>query len=303
MEFEETIVKNNEPHTYLAIKFPLFSASGNVNAIGAIATDITERKDSERGLEAQVKHRTIELQNAYDELRYALRMKDDFLNTISHELRTPLNVIMGNTENLQEEVYGSLNPSQETSLEIIQRNSRNLLSMIDDILDLSKSDSGNLNLQLRSLPIESVCRKSLEKIAPEVKKKKLTLSTSFETPSLMIDGDDRFLSQILDNLLNNAVKFCPEQGKISLEMKGDITENEFHVIVSDTGIGIAKKYHTEIFQPFIRLDSGLSRKFSGSGLGLSLVDRLTRIHGGRITLESEPGKGSRFTVSLPIRQL
>ncbi|EIJ43144.1 PAS domain S-box [Beggiatoa alba B18LD] len=254
-------------------------------------------------LTKRVMERTKELSTANAKLAYALRAKDEFLAAMSHELRTPLNAILGMSEGLQEQVYGELNTKQLKSLHTIEESGRHLLSLINDILDLAKIEAGKLKLEMNTLSIEQVCQSSVRMIKQAALKKRIKVSLQFTDTNLLMFGDERRIKQILVNLLSNAVKFTPEDGTIGLDVHTNIEKRTIQIVVWDTGIGIATEDYPLLFQPFAQLDSSLSRKFSGTGLGLSLVKRFVEMHGGKIEIESQVGIGSRFTVSFPWRLL
>jgi signal transduction histidine kinase/DNA-binding NarL/FixJ family response regulator len=250
-------------------------------------------------LEHRVAERTADLSAANAELARAVRAKDEFLAVMSHELRTPLNAILGMSEGLQDEVYGPLNERQLKSLNTIAGSGRHLLSLINDILDISKIEAGRLEWTISAVSADSVCRASLGLIAQAARKKQLRVSYTFDVAVTIIQADARRLKQILVNLLSNAVKFTPEGGAIGLEVVGDAEREMVHFTVWDTGIGIPAEQMDRLFEPFVQLDSSLSREHEGTGLGLALVRRLSDMHGGSVAVESKVGQGSRFTVSLP----
>jgi PAS domain S-box-containing protein len=259
-----------------------------------------EALQEERASLAQhVKERTAELSLANAELARAARLKDEFLANMSHELRTPLNAVLGMTEVLLEGIYGSLTQQQTKSIETIEESGRHLLSLINDILDLAKIEAGKVKLEMIPVSAEGVCQACLRFIKALAYKKRLKTSTVFDSSVIIIQADERYLKQILLNLLSNAIKFTPQGGNVKLEVRGHIKQGVVDFIVSDTGRGIAEKDMDSLFKPFVQLDGGLNRTHGGTGLGLSLVYRLTELHGGSISVSSELGKGSRFTVSLP----
>jgi PAS domain S-box-containing protein len=260
-----------------------------------LQTEVARRKQIERML----RERTSDLKLANAELIRASQLKDEFLASMSHELRTPLNAILGLSEAIQEEVYGSLTDRQRTSLRSIEESGRHLLAMINDILDLAKIGAGKIELEFQNEALEPICQASLRLIRQSTIKKRITVSETFDASVTEIRGDERRIKQMLVNLLSNAIKFTPEGGHIGLEVVGDRERNAVHLTVWDTGIGIAPQDIPRLFQPFIQIDSKLSRHYGGTGLGLVMVARLAEMHGGRVTVESEPEKGSRFTVSLP----
>jgi len=250
-------------------------------------------------LERRVAERTADLSAANAELARAARLKDEFLASMSHELRTPLNAVLGLSEALQEQVYGPLNERQLRSLYSIEESGRHLLALINDILDVSKIEAGKVELEIGPVSVETVCQASLGLIKQAAHKKRLKVSSSFGSAVTTIQADQRRLKQILVNLLGNAVKFTPEGGAMGLEVVGDAEEQVVHFTVWDTGIGISPAEMGRLFKPFVQLDSSLSRRHAGTGLGLVLVHRMTEMHGGGVSVESELGKGSRFTISLP----
>ncbi len=239
------------------------------------------------------------LRVANAELARAARLKDEFLASMSHELRTPLNAILGMSEALREQVYGAVNESQIAALNNIEESGRHLLSLINDILDLSRIEAGKLELEIDPLSVESVCAASLRFIQQMAQHKQIQIAVQFDPEVKIIHADERRLKQILVNLLSNAVKFTPAGGAVGLEAWSEPQQEAVHFTVWDTGIGISMPDLLKLFQPFVQLDSSLSREYPGTGLGLVLVHRMAELHGGGVSVLSEPGKGSRFTVSLP----
>ncbi len=285
---------------------PEIETDGRFFGTRAMYVDISERKQMEAALEKEratlarrVQERTAELSAANAELARTSRLKDEFLTSMSHELRTPLNAILGISEALQEHVYGPLNDQHLQALSNIEESGRHLLMLINDILDLSKIEAGKLQLEPNWISLEEVCQASLRFVKQAAHKKNIKVSSIFNAnaPERIL-GDERRLKQVLVNLLSNAVKFTPEGGSIGLEVAGSEDRQAVHLTVWDTGIGISAEQMPQLFQPFIQLDSSLSRRYAGTGLGLVLVRRIVEMHGGSITLESEVGQGSRFTVSL-----
>ncbi|MCX7683483.1 MAG: GAF domain-containing protein, partial [Anaerolineae bacterium] len=271
-------------------------------AIGLRQASLREQLERQVAeLEQRVAERTAELSLANAELARAVRAKDEFLAAMSHELRTPLNSIIGLSEALQEDVYGPLNDRQLRSITIIGESGKHLLALINDILDVSKIEAGKLELTIGPVAVEPVCQASLGIVKQAAQKKRHTLSLTLDERVKTIQADSRRLKQILVNLLDNAVKFTPEGGAIGLEVRADEEREAVHFTVWDTGIGISAENMSRLFKPFVQLDSRLSREYSGTGLGLVLVQRMAELHGGSVTVESEVGKGSRFTVSLPWR--
>ena len=267
----------------------IYDAAGNYVMSRTTVFDMTERKRTE-----------VRLRLANAELIRAATLKDQFLSSMSHELRTPLNGILSLTEALEEGVYGELTPRQLDALRIVAESGQHLLTLINDILDLSKIEAGKMELQLVSLKVDDICQKSLALIRSSALQKGLRVHYSVSSVLETLAADERHLKQMLVNLLGNAVKFTPEGGQIGLEVSGNAAAETICFTVWDTGIGIAAAKLPLLFQPFSQLDSSLSRQYSGSGLGLSLVRRLAELHGGYVTVESEPGTGSRFHIHLPL---
>ncbi|MEM7532875.1 MAG: ATP-binding protein [Chloroflexota bacterium] len=275
-------------------------------SVQIIIRDITERYQMEaalyeeqRLLTKRVAERTSDLSAANAELARVSRMKDEFLASMSHELRTPLNAILGLSEALQEEVYGTLNEKQSKTVHNIEQSGRHLLALISDILDVSKIEAGKFDLLKQPTAIDSVCQSSLNLIKQDALKKDIKLSYEASPDMTWIYADERRLKQILVNLLSNAVKFTHDGGAIGIEVVDDKAQDIVHFTVWDTGIGISVEDSGRLFQPFVQLDSRLTRYHPGTGLGLALVYKMTELHGGSVSLESEVGEGSRFTISLP----
>ena len=261
--------------------------------------DITERKQAEERLRESSER--ISLANA--ELARATRLKDEFLASMSHELRTPLNAILGLSEALQEEVYGELTERQRRSLGTIEQSGKHLLDLINDILDLSKIESGKMTLHITPVSVQLLCESSLTFVKQQAYQKNIRLTSKIALGVGEIEVDERRIRQVLVNLLSNAVKFTPEGGEVRLEVEMAQESEIIQFNVIDTGIGIAPENMDQLFKPFVQLDSSLSRRYAGTGLGLSLVRRIVELHGGSVGLESELGKGSRFSVILPWQEL
>jgi PAS domain S-box-containing protein len=249
-------------------------------------------------LQYRVAERTEELNRTNAELEQANRAKDEFLAHMSHELRTPLNSILGMSESLLEQRRGPLNESQQASLQIIESGGRHLLELINDILDLSKIEAGMLDYYPQPIRVDEVCRSSLGFVRSQALKKAITLIYNNEGAVSSISADPRRLKQILVNLLTNAVKFTPEHGEVTLQVRTESEQRLIQFSVIDTGIGITPDDLARLFTPFVQVDSSLNRQYEGTGLGLALVQKLTDMHGGSVQVESEVGVGSRFTINL-----
>jgi PAS domain S-box-containing protein len=250
-------------------------------------------------LEQRVLERTADLSLVNANLARAMRVKDEFLASMSHELRTPLTGILGLSEVLQLKMYGELNDKQRNTLRTIEESGRHLLDLINDILDLSKIDAGKFELQFAPCSLADVCQASLQLVKGMAQHKNLLVHYTQPTEPILVYVDARRLKQMLVNLLSNAIKFTPENGELGMEIQTIESERKFKVTVWDKGIGIKAEDLNRLFKPFVQLDSGLTREYSGTGLGLSLVSRLTELHNGGIEVESKFGEGSRFTIILP----
>jgi len=297
LAFTENLLLNNEHRIILPDGNIRYIATSAVTAFGedntpdriiGICQDITMHKKFEEALR---------LANA--EMENALKVKDEFLANMSHELRTPLNAILGISESLEEQMIGALNEKQQKYVGIIKESGKHLLDLINDILDISKIEAGRMELTFHPIGVEKLCQSSLRMIKELAQKKKIQVSLKIHGEVATIMGDERRLKQVLVNLLSNAVKFTEENNKIGLEVKGYPQRNEVAFSVWDTGIGIAEEDLKFLFKPFVQLDAGLAREFQGTGLGLALVAQMVRLHGGSVSVKSQIGKGSIFTITLP----
>jgi len=247
-------------------------------------------------LEELVTDRTAELEVAKENAEAADRLKSAFLATMSHELRTPLNSIIGFTGIILQEMVGPLNEEQKKQLGMVRGSARHLLSLINDVLDISKIEAGQLQIVSEPFDLSETVQKIAESSRPLADKKGLALTWTISPAAGEITGDRRRVEQILLNLISNAIKFT-EQGSVTITCEpGD---EGIEIGVTDTGIGIKEGDIETIFQPFRQIDSGLSRKYEGTGLGLSICKRLVEIMGGKIWVTSTWGTGSTFIFTLP----
>jgi signal transduction histidine kinase len=244
----------------------------------------------------------LAIQNArlFRELEAASRHKSEFLANMSHELRTPLNAIIGFSEVLQEQMFGELNPKQTEYVQDIHASGLHLLSLINDILDLSKVEAGRMELELAPFSLPVALENALTLIRERAVRHELTVEQVVDGRVGELVGDERKIRQILLNLLSNAVKFTPPGGRIVVAAAP--ADGMIEVSVTDTGIGIAASDQEAIFEEFRQVGTDYARKREGTGLGLSLAKRFVELHGGRIWVKSELGKGSTFTFTLPVRR-
>ncbi len=277
---------SNDIHTLEMHSYPI-EVNGRPLVLST-SRDITLHKRAEE---------TLRLANA--EKERALRMKDEFLASMSHELRTPLNAILGISESLEEQIIGQLNEKQLKYLRTINESGKHLLELINDILDLSKIEAGRFEINMLDVKVNHLCNSSLRMIKELAQKKNIDVLLSIDPKVMDITGDERRLKQALVNLLSNAVKFTPAGGHIGLEVLGHPKKHKITFTVWDNGIGIKKENLGRLFKPFVQLDSSLAREYAGTGLGLALVSQMVRLHGGNVGVESQPDKGSRFTITLP----
>lgn len=257
------------------------------------------------------------LRRANEDLERASRLKSEFLASMSHELRTPLNSILGFADLLQRQTAGLLTPRQLIHVQAIEKSGQHLLQLINDILDLSKIEAGKADIELASVSIQRLCNECLKMISSRAEKKRQALSLELDYRLQKVSLDERRVRQILINLLSNAVKFTPEGGTVKLGGRlayGCQLMQEFRpdrspincstpylcLEVTDSGIGIPEDKLHLLFRPFQQVDSSLTRRHEGTGLGLALTKRLAELHGGTVSVESKENEGSTFRVWLPL---
>jgi len=312
-DYELTMRAQNGEETVVSYNAATFhDRDRKLQGVFAAARDVTERKRFERAL-----------QEKNIELEHASRMKSEFLATMSHELRTPLNAIIGFSEALKDGLIGTMTDTQHEYIGDIFTSGQHLLSLINDILDLSKVEAGMMVLELEAVDVHSLLSNSLTIVREKAAAQRIQLDLEADEDLGAPQLDMRKTKQIVYNLLSNAVKFSGNGGRVMLSARRvsrssvgtlpgtwsvrtfPIAENEYNefleICVSDSGIGISKLNMEKLFQPFTQIDSSLARKFEGTGLGLAMVKQLAELHGGTVAAASAEGKGARFAVWLPLR--
>src|SRR5262249_45308398 len=267
------------------------------HAFNRMLRNLVSMQDQWRKVNADLDRKVDELAQANMALYESNRLKSDFLGTMSHELRTPLNSILGFSDVLLSSDL--LNDKQHRWVQNIQTSGQKLLALINDILDLAKIEAGKMQVRIEEFNLQDVCEGLLNMFRQMAEKKNIDLRGQIDPAIPALRQDVTKLQQILQNLLSNAVKFTPEGGRVLLQAETDAR----HVIltVSDTGVGIAPEEQELVFQKFRQSGNPLTREHAGTGLGLSIVRELCKLVGGEITLHSELGRGSTFTVRLPLQ--
>jgi GAF domain-containing protein/sensor histidine kinase YesM len=240
-----------------------------------------------------------EIQEKSAQLEVANKHKSDFLANMSHELRTPLNAIIGFSEVLSERMFGEINEKQADYLKDIHESGKHLLSLINDILDLSKIEAGRMDLEISTFDLPSALSNAMTLVRERAQRHGIELALDVDKQLGSFQADERKFKQIVLNLLSNAVKFTPDGGRVSVSARKDTTHVE--IAVKDTGIGIAPEDQAAVFEEFKQVGRDYTKKAEGTGLGLTLTKRFVELHGGEIRLESALGKGSTFTITLPLR--
>jgi PAS domain S-box-containing protein len=284
---------------------PIKDASGLITGVSAIIRDISERKRAEaallqrtRDLQAQTKA----LEKARQEADRSNRVKSEFLTNMSHELRTPMNSIMGFTRRLLKKLGSTLPERELDALQTVDRNAKHLLTLINNILDLSKIEAGKLEVHRTSFDLSTVIREAADQTAPLVDGKPVEVKLNLPRDGVALSGDRVMLTQVVVNLLSNAIKFT-ERGTVSIVL--DVVADErlgaaARIVVRDTGVGIKSEDRSRLFQEFSQIDTGGIGRAGGTGLGLVISARFVQLHGGRIDVGGEYGEGSEFTVLLPL---
>jgi signal transduction histidine kinase len=240
-----------------------------------------------------------EIQDKSSQLEEASKHKSQFLANMSHELRTPLNAILGYTELVVDGIYGDMPEKAQATLKRITANGKHLLGLINDVLDLSKIEAGQLTLELNDYSMKDVVHGVYSAVEPLAADKKIAFRTEIAPDLPSGRGDERRLTQVLLNLVGNAIKFT-DTGEVAIKASAS-NGHYYSVAVVDTGPGISEADQAKLFQEFQQADNSITRKKGGTGLGLAISKRIVEMHGGQIRLESQVGKGSTFSITLPIR--
>ncbi|WP_292464196.1 ATP-binding protein [Methanolobus sp.] len=272
----------------------------DINVLGIMSNLVgsaIERRQNEETLSIH----SMQLEKAYDELKVLDRMKSEFLANLSHELKTPLHSIYGYSSLLDEEVFGKLNENQRKSVDSIVRNSERLGSLIDSLLYMGNVLAGTAQYTIDTILLENILDRAIETYSDQARQKSVTVSKNVIMLHPFIDGDVNFLIQLMDKLMDNAVKFTLKGGQVNLSAYEE--GNDVHIEVQDTGIGIPEENVKDIFTSFYQVDGSSTRKYGGNGLGLYVSKLIVEAHQGRIWLESEKGIGTTVHVLLPKEQV
>jgi signal transduction histidine kinase len=259
-----------------------------------------ELREKVREATAELAEQNELLRRQAFQLEQASAMKSQFLANVSHELRTPLNAIMGYTHLMLEGVSGQLNHAQQDKLARVDANARHLLAVINDLLDITRIESGKMPVQVERIRLPELIEEVMTEVEPVIAGTRLAVTRSLSPDLPEIATDRQKVKQIVLNLLSNALKFTPE-GSVAIRLELHDHAGEISIAVSDTGIGIAEENQKTIFEAFEQANSSLARRQGGTGLGLSICRRLASLLDGRITLASRLGEGSTFTLFLPAK--
>ncbi len=270
---------------------------------GQIASGVENAKlyeelwQSHHELEQRVTQRTKELALANEKLKKIDRLKSEFVSSVSHELRTPLTSIKGYAAILMAGKLGVVPAAVKERLEKINKHSDSLVKLVNDLLDISRIESGKVEMKLEKLRLKDGLEEVIDIMAPQIKEKRIQLTIDMPEKISACRADKTQLERVLTNLLSNAIKFTPEKGKISIKAR----ENKglLQIDIQDSGIGIAEEDAVKVFEEFYRIDNPINQQIKGTGLGLSLVKQIVEAHKGKIWVSSKPGKGATFSFTLP----
>ncbi len=249
-------------------------------------------------LDAKVKERTAKLEDAMLLAESSNKAKSEFIANMSHELKTPLNAIIGFSEAMLGGIYGPINERHREYLSDILLSGEKLLGLINDMLDLTKIEAGSVDLDLRGFSLRELVKSAEGMLREKMVSHNITLECRIDDGLDEISADERKLKQVMVNLLSNAIKFSPDGGKVTV--RAQRLKDSVEISVEDTGIGIAKDDIPKLFQPFCQLESSFQKRYGGAGFGLFLTKRLVELHGGQIRVESQKGRGTAFTFSIPV---
>ena len=255
-----------------------------------------ELSSSHQALERRVNERTLELARLNEELKRLNKVKSDFVSAVSHELRTPLTSIKGYASILMTGKLGPVSPVQKERLEKINSHSNNLTHLINNLLDIARIESGRVQMEIKEVVIKDLLDSIIDTITPQIKEKNISLKINIKTDADKIKADPGQIERVFLNLLSNAVKFTPGKGIIVISAVDKTGIVEFSV--EDTGIGIPKQDLEKVFEEFFRSDNAAAQEIKGTGLGLSLVKKIIEAHNGKIWVESELGKGTKFSFTI-----
>ncbi len=283
---------------------------GDIELISILANQIAQSIENSRlyeqlwrsyqELEVRVKERTKELAHANEELKKLNELKSEFVASVAHELRTPLTSIKGYASILASGRMGDMSPEQKERLERIDRHSGELAKLINDLLDISRIESGKVGMDVKEIALSDFFKNILELISPQAEENDIEIKFEIPKGISAIYADNDHIRRVFINLLSNALKFTPPKGKISVIMKDE--KDFIQTDISDTGIGIAPEDISNIFREFFRADNSINREKKGTGLGLSLCKKIVEAHKGRIWLNSTPNQGTTFSFTLPKKQ-
>lgn len=279
--------RNGERFPALVSVGPIYDEKDNPTAVSFITRDITQKKQ----IEAEIASKNIELERAN-------RLKSEFLANMSHELRTPLTAILGFSSILKQQIFGTLNSKQQLYTHQIHQSGQHLLGLINDVLDLSKVEAGQMRLEIGPIAVNELCEDALALVHEQAEARKIKIHYTLPPHLPCLMADELRVRQMLLNLLSNAIKFSEEEGEIGLDV--EVQAGEVHMTVWDNGIGIPEDKQPLLFKPFEQIDGSLARRREGTGLGLALTRRLAELHSGTVEVKSCEGQGSRFIIRLPL---
>src|SRR5947207_509621 len=272
---------------------PIRESSGAIIGASSIARDITDRRRME-----ELSRKNEDLLQQYRRVQEVNRLKSEFLANMSHELRTPLNAIIGFTELIYDEEVGPISEEQKEYLGDTLSSSRHLLQLITDVLDLAKIEAGKMTFLPEPVDLEELAGEVRNILRPLTAAKRLHIEMEIDARLGRVTVDPAKLKQVLYNYLSNAIKFTPEEGQVTIRLRGE-GEDAFRLEVEDTGIGIEPENLGRLFVEFQQLDAGLTKQYQGTGLGLALTRRIVEAQGGKVGVHSTPGQGSTFFATLP----